>query len=181
MSTRASAARYARALLDVANRESDPAQAERDLAAFVSLFSSHPDLERALTHPSLPAGRKTALVQQLLKQATLSSPVAKLLVLLAERDRLTLLPELLAVYRERLEEQQQIVRAEVTTAEALSPQRLEELEARLSKATGRRVTMTAKVDPSIIGGLVTRIGSTVYDGSVAAQLAKMKDALAGQA
>jgi F-type H+-transporting ATPase subunit delta len=103
--------------------------------------------------------------------------VAKLLMLLAERDRFTLLPDMVAVYRERLLEYQQIVRAEVTTATPLPPERAAELEQRLSRATGRRVTMETRVDPSIIGGLVARIGSTVYDGSVSTQLEKLKDAL----
>jgi F-type H+-transporting ATPase subunit delta len=177
MSTRASAARYARALLDVAVKESDPVQAEQDLARFVDLATGHPELHNALTHPSLPAARKTALMQELLARLNLLPPVAKLLRLLAERDRLVLLPDLLAVYRERLMEHQQIIRAEVTTAAPLAADRVAALEQRLADVTGRKIAMTTKVDPSIIGGLVARVGSTVYDGSVAAQLEKMKHAL----
>jgi F-type H+-transporting ATPase subunit delta len=107
----------------------------------------------------------------------MSTPAAKLLALLAARGRLPLLPDLLDVYRERLMEHQRVVRAEVTTAVPLSPERTAQLQQRLSGATGRAVTMTTKVDASIIGGMITRIGSTVYDGSVAAQLAKVKDRL----
>jgi F-type H+-transporting ATPase subunit delta len=180
MSTRASAARYARALFDVAVRESDPAQAEQDLATFAGLFHTHPELHRALTHPSLPAARKKAVVEALLSKLTLSSPVAKLVLLLAERDRLALLDELLAVYRERLMEQQRVVRAEVTTAIPIPPEQVKALEQRLSTATGRRVVMSATVNPDIIGGMVARIGSTVYDGSVAAQLERLKDTLVAE-
>jgi F-type H+-transporting ATPase subunit delta len=107
--------------------------------------------------------------------------VAKLLVLLADRDRLGLLPDLLDVYRERLMDYRQVVRAEVTTAVPLSQDRAAQLEQRLAELTGRRVTMTAKVDPSLIGGIVTRIGSTVYDGSVATHLETMKQRLMEQA
>lgn len=177
MSTRASAARYARALLDVAIQESDPVQAERDLAAFADLLTQHAELQQALTHPSLPAARKKAMTQQLLARLTLVSPVAKLLLLLAERDRLALVPDLLATYREKLMEHRQIIQAEVTTAMPLTPDRAAALEQRLARATGRKVTMKTTVDPSIIGGLIARIGSTVYDGSVAAQLEKMKERL----
>ena len=88
-----------------------------------------------------------------------------------------LLPDLLEVYRERLMEHRNVLRAEVTTAVALSPERASQLQQRLAAATGRVVTMTTKVDESIIGGVVTRIGSTVYDGSVATRLAKVKDRL----
>ena len=178
MSMRASAARYARALLDVAINESDPERAEQELAAFVDLVARHPDLQRVITNPVVPAADKRALVQQLVDRLQLSTPAAKLLSLLAARGRLPLLPDLLDVYRERLLEHQQVVRAELTTAEPLSHERVMQLQQRLANATGRAVTMTTKVDASIIGGVITRIGSTVYDGSMAAQLTKVRDRLA---
>jgi len=178
MSTRASAARYARALLDVATKESDPERAEQELATFVDLVRQHPDLQRALANPVVSAGDKRAVVQQILERLQPATPTGKLLLLLASRGRLALLPDLLDVYRERLMEHRKIVRAEVTTAIPLPPERAAELQQRLAAATGRVVMMTTRVDASIIGGVVTRIGSTVYDGSVATQLARVKDRLA---
>jgi len=178
MSTRASAARYARALLDVATKESDPERAEQELATFVDLVRQHPDLQRALANPVVSAGDKRAVVQQILERLQPATPTGKLLLLLASRGRLALLPDLLDVYRERLMEHRKIVRAEVTTAVPLPPERAAELQQRLAAATGRVVMMTTRVDASIIGGVVTRIGSTVYDGSVATQLARVKDRLA---
>ena len=106
--------------------------------------------------------------------------MAKLLVMLADRDRLALVPDLLDVYRERLLDHQQVVRAEVTTAEPLGPDQQSRLQERLARTTGRRVTLTTNVDPSIIGGIVTRIGSIVYDGSLATQSSKMRDRLEQQ-
>jgi F-type H+-transporting ATPase subunit delta len=97
--------------------------------------------------------------------------------MLAERDRIVLVPDVLEVYRERLLDHQQVIRAEVTTADELSADTALALRDRLTRATGRRVTLTTKVDPAILGGLVTRIGSIVYDGSLAAQLAKMRERL----
>lgn len=176
--TRASAGRYARALLDVAVNESHPEQAERELAAFLDLFERHADLQKALTHPTVPVAGKRAVVQQLLDRLKPTSPAGKLLLLLADRDRLALLPELVEVYRDRLTEYQQIVRAEITTAGPLTEDRATALEQRLSAATGRTVTLTTRVDPAIIGGMVTRIGSTVYDGSVATQLQAIRQGLA---
>jgi F-type H+-transporting ATPase subunit delta len=178
MSTRASATRYARALLDVAVKESNPELAERELAAFLDLLQHHPDLQKALTHPAVPAAGKRAVVQQLLDRLKPGSPAGKLLLLLAERDRLALAPELLDVYRERLNEHLHVVRAEITTSEPLPPDRERALQQRLATATGRTVTLTTRVDPSIIGGMVTRIGSTVYDGSVATQLQAIRQRLA---
>jgi F-type H+-transporting ATPase subunit delta len=81
------------------------------------------------------------------------------------------------VYRERLMDFRKIVRAEVTTAVPLAETRLAELKQRLAQVTGREVTVTTKVDPSIVGGLVARVGTTVYDGSIATQLEAMKKRL----
>ena len=177
MSMRASAARYARALLDVANTESDPERAEEELAAVVDLVRTHPDLQRMLANPVVSAADKRAVVQQILERLKPTTPVGKLVLLLASRGRLALLPDLLDVYRERLMEYRNVLSAEVTTAAPLSPERAEQLQQRLANATGRTITMTTKVDASIIGGVVTRIGSTVYDGSVATRLAKVRDRL----
>jgi F-type H+-transporting ATPase subunit delta len=98
-------------------------------------------------------------------------------VLLAERDRLVLLPDLLAAYRERLLDHQHVVRADVTTASPLSADRAQAIQSGLARVTGRTVMLSTHVDPSIIGGVVARVGSTVYDGSVTRQLEKMKERL----
>jgi F-type H+-transporting ATPase subunit delta len=180
MSTRASAARYARALFDIAIKETNPEQAEKELDAFAGLLRSHADLQRVLTNPAVPAANKRALVQQLMDRLQPSSPVRKLLLLLAERDRLELVPDMLDVYRERLMEHLQVIKAEVTTAAPLAGDQAAQLQQRLATATGRTVTMTTNVDPAIIGGVVTRIGGTVYDGSVATQLAAMRQRLTEQ-
>ena len=177
MPSRASAARYARALFDVALKESDPVRIERDLASFERLMSSNAELHGALTNPAIPAAAKHRITDTLASRLDVAAPAHKLL-LLANRDRLPLVPDLLAVYRERLMEHQQVVRAEVTTAAPLAADRLAQLQQRLADITGRKVDMTTSVDPSIIGGIVTRIGSTVYDGSLATQLAKLKEKLA---
>jgi F-type H+-transporting ATPase subunit delta len=177
MPSRASAARYARALFDVALIESDPAQVERDLASFASLLSQNAELHGALTNPAIPASAKHQIVDALAQRLNTTRPSHKLLLLLADRDRLGIMPELLEVYRERLMEHQQVIRAEVTTAAPLSPERAAQLQQKLARVTGRKIDMTTSVDPSIIGGIVTRIGSTVYDGSIATQLAKLKERL----
>ena len=180
MSSRVAASRYARALFDVALKESSPEQIERELATCLELLQGHSELKRVLTTPGVPAAGKRGVLKVLAERAGFSPPVSKVLLLLADRDRLALLPDLLEVFRERLMEQQQVVRAEVTTAAPLPPDGAAQLQQRLSDATDRRVTITTKVDPSIIGGVVARIGSTVYDGSVATQLTRLRGRLAEQ-
>ena len=177
MPSRASAARYARALFDVALKESDPVQIERDLASFAGLLSSNGELHGALTNPAIPVSAKRQIVDALAARLTMAPPARKLLLLLADRDRLGIVPDLLAVYRERLMEHQQVVRAEVTTAAPLPPERVTQIQQTLAALTGRKVDMKTNVDPTIIGGMVARIGSTVYDGSIATQLAKLRERL----
>jgi F-type H+-transporting ATPase subunit delta len=177
MSNQASAGRYAKALLDVAIREADPVTVEQELADFAGLVAEHLDLRRALTNPAIPVQAKRRVVEQLLARLAPSSPVAKLLLLLADRDRLELLPDMLAAYRDRLMDHQGVVRAEVVTAMPLPDDQARALQDRLAGVTGRTVTMSARVDPSLIGGLVARVGSTVYDGSIATQLERMRGRL----
>jgi len=181
MSNRASASRYAKALLDVMIREGSPEQAEQELASLADLFERHEDLRKAMLNPAIPVTAKRSVMQQLVARVQPSRPVGKLMMLLAERDRLELLPDLLAAYRDRLMDYLQVVRAEVLTAISLPEERVAQLKQRLADVTGRRVVMTTRVDPSIIGGVVARIGSTVYDGSVATQLARIKSKLVEQA
>jgi F-type H+-transporting ATPase subunit delta len=177
MPSRASAARYARALFDVALKESDPVQIERELASFAELMSSNAELHAALTNPAVPLGAKRHIAEALGTRLNAAPPVRKLLVLLADRDRLGIVPDLLAIYRERLMDHQQVVSAEVTTAAPLTPERVTQIRQQLAALTGRTVNMKTSVDPAIIGGVVTRIGSTVYDGSIATQLTKLKEKL----
>lgn len=174
MSLRTSATRYAKALFDVAVRESDPARVEQNLSAVVQAMSEHAELRRALTSPAVPRDARVGLVSAIAKLAGAESPVAKLLAMLADRGRLELLPTLLEVYRDRLLEHRNVVRASVATAAALAPEQLQALESRLGGLTGKQVQLSATVDPALIGGIVARVGSTVYDGSIRTQLEKMK-------
>jgi F-type H+-transporting ATPase subunit delta len=178
MSNRSAASRYARALLDVAVKEADPAAVERELNGFARLLTDYPALGRALTNPAIPPARKRAVVSELLARTDGLPPVlSKLLLLLAERDRLVLLPDLAEAYSQRLMDHQQVVRADVVSAVPLPDDRRAALVNSLAEATGRRVSLTSRVDPAIIGGIVARIGSFVYDGSVTRQLERMKEKL----
>jgi F-type H+-transporting ATPase subunit delta len=180
VTNKTAALRYARALLEVGIKEqADLEGVERDLASFVDLLSAHPTLAKVLLNPAVPVPRKRAAVVELTNRMHPTPMVGKLLAMLAERDRLVLLPELLASYRDRLLAHRNIVRADLTTATPLDSARAAAIEQQLARATGRTVTLQTHTDPGIIGGLVARIGSTVYDGSVTRQLEKIKERLAG--
>src|SRR5579871_549859 len=151
MTNRTAATRYARALLDVAVTErADLDQIERDLASIAALFTDHPELTHVLVNPVVPVPRKRAAVAELSKAAGLTSIVSKLVGLLAERDRLVLVPDLLIAYRERLLAHRNVIRAEITTTAPLAPERAKAIETTLSQATGRTVSLSTNVDPSIV-------------------------------
>jgi len=178
VTSKAAAIRYARALFDVALKEqSSLDEIESQLAAFVDLLANYPSLEKVLLNPAVPAPRKRAAVAELVVAMGTVPILSKLLALLAERDRLIVLPDLLASYRERLLDYRHVVRAVVTTAFPLSSERIGQIEQRLGQVTGKSVMVSTNVDPAIIGGLVARIGGTVYDASVTRQLEKMRSRL----
>src|SRR5512145_799988 len=114
MTSRATAKRYARALFDVARAErADFDRIDRELGDFSNLVAANEMLQRALTNPAVPASKKRAVVEQLVAPAGLLVAVSKLLLLLAERDRLGLLPELIEEFRSRLMDHLNVVRAQV--------------------------------------------------------------------
>ena len=179
MTNSTAATRYARALLDVAVKEqADLDRIERELTSIVDLFRQYPALEQVFLNPVVPVPRKRAAMDALTARAGVLPIVAKLLGVLAERDRLVLVPVLHAAYRDRLLDYRHVVRAEVTTTTPLTPERAKSIETSLARLTGRTIALSTKVDPALIGGVVTRIGSTVYDASVTRHLERMREKLA---
>ena len=178
MTSRTAAIRYARAAFDVAVQERlDLDEIGAKLGDFDALLREHPPLAKVLFNPAIPAPRKRAAVGELLKHASAPQVVTKLLLLLAERDRLVLLHDIVEAYQQRLLDHQHVVRAEVVTAGPLAADKAQAIETSLARATGRKVLLSAHVDPAIIGGIITKIGGTVYDASITGQLSRMKQKL----
>ena len=178
MTNRTAAARYARALFDISVKGGDLPKIEADLVRFQELVDGHDALKRVLVNPAVPASRKRAIVAVVLSRLkNFLPPGDRLVTLLAERDRLGLLPDITRSYRARVLDYLGVIEAHVTTARPLQPKQLIEVEGRLAAASGRKVTMTTSVDPTILGGIVARLGTTVYDGSVASHLGRMRNSL----
>jgi F-type H+-transporting ATPase subunit delta len=179
MSSRASASRYARALFDV-TAPAARSGVDTELTGVAELFAGNAELQAVFASPSVPPAAKHGVVQALITRGNLTSPVAKLLTLLAERDRLALVGDVAAVFHESVLAEQQVLQAEITTAMPLAEDAQRALQARLSAATSKQARITTRVDPAIIGGIVARIGGTVYDGSLANQLARIRERLTAQ-
>ena len=182
MAYRAAAKRYARALFDVCEREGALERVERDVSEFMALLDGHSALRKCLLSPVVPPATKRVVVAAVTERSGDLSPVTvRLLALLAERNRLALIPELLEVYRERLMAHRGQLRAQLTTTEPLPDERTLEIARHIETATGREVTVESRVNPSIIGGAIVQIGSTVWDGSIARHLARLRQRLMADA
>ena len=169
------ATRYARALFEASLDRGDLSRTDEDLATFAALLDEHALLSRALLNPAIPPSRKRAVVESVVAKLPACEPVVRrLLLMLADRDRLALLPTLRDVFREQLLDHHQVVRARVTTAEPLEAERVATITRTLEAATGREVQLETAVDANLVGGMVTRIGGTVFDGSVAHHLARLR-------
>lgn len=177
MSNRASAGRYARALFDVALQEQLLDQVATDLARVADLVAGSDELRRTFGNPALPAHLKRKIAQALADRLALAKPVEKLLGFMADRDRLGSLADVHAAFTTRLNVHRRIVLAEIQTAEPLEPAQAAVWQQRLSAATGHTVNVTTTVDPSLLGGVRARIGGTVYDGSLATQLVRLRSSL----
>ena len=181
MSVRTSANRYAKALFDVTLQEkADLSKINQDLTAFSELLAGNSELLRAATRVGVPDAARKALVTQIADRLGVADQVKKLVVLLTETRKLNLVTDLAEAFRERLLAHQNIVRADVTSAVALSPDKTKALGDSLSKVTGKKVELQVSVDPELLGGVVARIGSTVYDGSVKTQLQRLRQELVEQ-
>ena len=181
MSLRTSANRYAKALFDVAITENaELSKIAADLSEITELMTENPEFARVAVATAVPDAQRKALVAGISDRLALTTPVKKLLVMLAASRKLDRLPDLAEAFRERLLAHQNIVRADVTSATPLSPEKTKALAESLSKVTGKQVQLSVSVDPELLGGVVARIGSTVYDGSVKTQLQRMRRELVEQ-
>ena len=174
MSNTTVANRYARALVDVAVERGEVESVVADLTKFASLLSGHEELRLVFANPTIPLERKRGVLQALLDRLSFQPTTANFLRLLLTNSRLHQLdPMVQAVHRE-LDTRAGIVAAEIVTARALATEQRDALERQLATATGRRVRLQFRIDPTILGGLVARIGSTVYDGSIRNQLTQLR-------
>lgn len=176
MAARGVAKRYAKAVFDLAQESNTLDQWMADLQTLANA-AADPVLGAYLTDPSVEDSRKQAALEQFVSGAQ-QQLARNLALMLIERRRVDILPELLNVYRDMVLEARGIAIANVTTAVELSTAEQDEVKNRLAQIVGRQIELRAHVDPSLIGGLVARVGDRLIDGSVATQLRNMRASLA---
>jgi F-type H+-transporting ATPase subunit delta len=177
------ASRYARALADLSSKPESPVQPNRlveEMQAIERAWASSPGLRNVLLSPAVPPPRKRAVVAALAGKMSLSGLLKRFLFVLIDHRRTALLSEIREAFEAVIDERLGLVRVEVSSAQELTHPQRQALAAALTRLTGREARSRFWVRPDLIGGLVARIGSTIYDGSVLGQLEGLRQRLASR-
>jgi F-type H+-transporting ATPase subunit delta len=171
-------ARYACAFADVVTQEKlDTAALDQPFNDFLSTWDGSAELRELFVNPAVVAPQKVAILDKMNERLGLWKVQRNLLALLINNDRIGEVSEVVAAYRTVMQERQGIRSVEIVTARALSEQDRASLVAGVGKLASAKIQATFKLDASLIGGTVVRIGSTVYDGSVRGRLERLKEQL----
>ena len=171
---KALAERYAGALVDVALENKQADQVKQELAAFAAMVRESAELHAFLANPSIARASKHAAIEQLVARMGASRTLRNYLFVIVDQRRAGMLPEIEEAFSTLLDARQGITQATVTSAADLTANERAELDTALAKLSGKKVQAQFKTDPALIGGAVVRIGSTIYDGSVRAQLDRLR-------
>jgi F-type H+-transporting ATPase subunit delta len=174
------ARRYATALADVAIERREEREVLNELEMWATTIESNPQLKEVFANPTIIYDHKRKLLEDLISRTRVRQTTASFLRVLLKNQRLSQLRDVVTRYAQVLDERAGVVAASVTTARPISDELKKSLHETLAAATGRTVRVNFTTDESIIGGMVARIGSTVFDGSVQSHLERLANGLAGQ-
>src|SRR5262249_8487310 len=177
MSATAIARRYAEALADVAIDHGLVEQTDRELRAFAQMIGGSEELRNLFASPIVSQADKGKVLEALIARTAPGEYTKNLFRALLRNYRLQFMPDVYAQFERVINERRGVVVARVTTASPMTDADRGRLGRRLEELTGKRVEFHFSTDPSLIGGVVTRVGSVVYDGSVRTQLQEVKERL----
>jgi F-type H+-transporting ATPase subunit delta len=171
------ARRYARAVLDIGREERQLRRVLSEAEEFGKALEGSPALREVLEADDINRRDKHAALDGTLSKAGFLPTTKSFLSLLIEKGRMNILPQILVELRRMVEEIEGIERVEVTVPMALSGTQKDLLRTVLERRTGKKVVLEETVDPAVLGGMVVRVGSTVYDGSVRTQIHQIRQNL----
>jgi F-type H+-transporting ATPase subunit delta len=169
--------RYATALFELARDENSVDQVRGDLDKFEAILNDSADLKRLVRSPVFAADIQLKALSAVLDKAGIAGTTAKFLKVLTANRRLFAVSDVIRAYRALVAKFKGEATAEVTVAEQLNDKNLDALKAALKSVTGKDVALNVKVDPSIIGGLVVKLGSRMVDSSLRTKLNSIKNAM----
>lgn len=178
MKDRKLAVRYAKALLSVMTDPSAADSADGFLTAIATAMSASSEFRYLMLDPAVAADDRTAVLRELATSKGQPVEMGNFLATLIDHNRAAAMPSIAAVFHEERERAAGIVPAEITTADPMDESLIQLARQAIEKMTGRKVRLTCRVEPDLVGGAVTRIGSRVYDGSLKTQLQNLRSELA---
>lgn len=173
--------RYAGALFELANDQGQLEQVETDLTGFQALLADSSDLKRLVDSPVFTSEDQVKAISALCEKAGISTLTANFLQVIAKNRRLSAIPQMISAFKALAANSRGEVTASVTTAQALSDEQEAELKEALSQSAGKSVQLDITVDPSILGGLIVKIGSRMVDSSLRTKLSAIRAGLKGAA
>lgn len=179
MSSQTVARRYASALADVVIERNEAQLVQAELSAWAKMITDNGSLLEAFSNPTVAYEQKQNVLNALIARTKVRPTTTNFLRTLLKNQRLSDLPEVNAKLAQILDERSGIVSAEITSARPVSDSARALLEEKLAEMTGKKARLTFATDESLLGGIITRIGSTIYDGSVSNQLSRLREELAG--
>lgn len=171
------ASRYARALVDVVTEPGagiDAETAKQQLRQVASLIATSSDLKGALLTPAVSPARKRAVIAKLID---VHPKIRNFIYVVIDHRRVHEIPSIVEAFELLMDEHLGFVRADVSSATALTGAQQASLQAQLTRMAGREAKVKFKTDPALVGGVIARVGSTVYDGSVRGQLERLRTTL----
>jgi len=175
--TNAIARRYAKALVQLGAEEGAVERFNSELTAVNAVLADNPALNSIFRSPAYGIEAKRAILRDIISKLELSGTVANFLQLILDRNRLAFLPQIAESFSAFADDLSGVIRPTLSSGLPLDGSQVGEIKAALEKSTGKKVVLNVEVDPNLIGGVVTKIGGTVYDGSVRTQLDRIEDIL----
>jgi F-type H+-transporting ATPase subunit delta len=179
MSSQTVARRYASALADVVLQRGEARDVQQELVAWADMMQSNANLREVFANPTIALDQKRGVLRRLIEIAKPRPTTVNFLKVLLQNQRLPELDQINKRFAAVLDDRAGMIAAQVTTARPVAPETQQTLQTKLRNLTGKSVRIEFDTDPEMIGGLVTRIGSTIYDGSVRNQLQQIKEKMAG--
>ena len=169
--------RYAKAMFDIGSQQGDLTKLGQDIRSLAKAMNESKELQSVLTNPALRRADRRRVVDGLLQSIGVQTASRNMVYILLEGERLANVPGISRALDEMIEAKAGRVTAEVTSAKPLDPSQLSQINAALEKLSGKKVSVTTRQDPELLGGVVAKVGDTVYDGSLRTQLRTLRDEL----
>ena len=177
MKNLAIARRYAKALLIIGKEDGQTEQYRQELNGVAQLMTEDNQLADTIANPLYKSGDRKQVLQKIIEKLNLSKTMSSFLLLLFEKGRIGFVGSINDFYQTLADELKGVARASLVSASKLTSEAIEKIRSALSKKTGKDVILQVEHDPALIGGIVTRIGDLILDGSIKTQLLNMRESL----